>query len=365
MCVISNSGKTPYFPTGGKIIFIDPPKANNFFQKIQAWRFRLTRVKEIKRQHNIDVTISFLEGPNYLNVLTRHHDSVILSVRGSKKFDAEIVGIKGKIRKQFLITQLYKRANKIVCVSEALRKELSTFFQIPQKKLVVIYNFYNSVEIKHKAQEVLSEAEKSIFSKPVIINIGRFHIQKGQLELISVFSQIKKKHACRILLIGHGDLKEQIYTHSKKLGLTVSFFNHKSMITEDVIIMDYQTNPFKFIARAHVFVLSSLWEGFPNVLAEAMLCSTPCMSADCPTGPREIFNAKISDMNPVKYPIKTPCGYLMPVFGSHLNEKIEKQWAKVLLKYVVSHQSFFGNNGYKRALKFDAENIISKWEELL
>jgi hypothetical protein len=96
------------------VIFVDPPGYKGIAGKINAWRYRLKRVKQIKKENDIDVSISFLEGPDYVNVLTKGKEKVVLSIRGSKIHDKQIAGLMGKVRIKALIPGLYRRADEIM-----------------------------------------------------------------------------------------------------------------------------------------------------------------------------------------------------------------------------------------------------------
>ena len=120
---------------------------------------------------------------------------------------------------------------------------------------------------------------QELFSFPVVINVARLEEQKGQEYLIRSFVRIKKEiPLTKLVILGEGHLEHKLRDLAKGLGLE-----------QDVVFLGWQKNPFKFLAYSKVFVLSSLWEGFPNTLLEAMALGLPVISTDCPSGPNEII----------------------------------------------------------------------------
>ena len=118
-------------------------------------------------------------------------------------------------------------------------------------------------------------------------------------------------------------------------------------LASDVFFLDWQRNPFKFLAKAKVFVLSSLWEGLPNTLIEALACGTPAVSTSCPSGPDEIIENGKS-------------GLLVP-------PKDEKALAQAMIK-ILNNPSFgrdLAINGKKRAEDFSVKNIIYQYERII
>ena len=87
LCILSGTDREKFYKTCSNVVFIDPPAAKNIFQKVNAWKYRLKKIRQLKKQLDIDVSISFLEGPDYINVLTKGKEKVVLSIRGSKVHD--------------------------------------------------------------------------------------------------------------------------------------------------------------------------------------------------------------------------------------------------------------------------------------
>jgi len=118
----------------------------------------------------------------------------------------------------------------------------------------------------------------------VIINVGRLTKQKGQRHLLESFAALSREREARLVIIGEGVKDEgegeALPRMARKLG-----------IADRVRFLGFRDNPYKYMARSDVFVLSSLYEGFPNVLVEAMACRCPVVAYNCPSGPSEILSA--------------------------------------------------------------------------
>jgi glycosyltransferase involved in cell wall biosynthesis len=111
----------------------------------------------------------------------------------------------------------------------------------------------------------------------VVITAGRLRPEKGQWHLLRAFAEVRKKLVCRLAILGTGELEDYLRGLARDLG-----------VENDVFFLGWQDNPFKFLARACVFVLPSVTEGLSLVVMEAMACKLPIISTNCP-GPAEII----------------------------------------------------------------------------
>lgn len=363
LCILSGTDREKFYKTCKNVIFIDPPAHSGIVGKIKAWRYRLQKLKQLKRDLKIDTSISFLEGPDYVNVLTKGKEKVVLSIRGSKMHDKVISGAMGKIRKQLLIPQLYKKANEIVCVTDALADELHEHFGISKSRLTTIYNFYEIDDILNKSNEVLTTEEAAIFSKPVIITSGRLHVAKEQDKLIKILKTVKQSVDARVMILGDGELKEPFIELCNQLGLNACNWQKEKRTDADVYLMGFQHNAFKFYKHSKLFALTSSWEGFPNVLAEALICGIPVVSTDCPTGPREILNVPNLSKEPIEYSIDTQVGTLLPMVN-HLSDKTQQLWVDAIIKWL--QQPAPSKNEFETLTKrFTLQSMLQQWKNVI
>jgi glycosyltransferase involved in cell wall biosynthesis len=185
---------------------------------------------------------------------------------------------------------LYPLADRIVAVSTGVADDLSEIIGIPRPRIEVIYNPVVTPEVLALSQESIEHPWFQPGQPPVILGIGRLTKAKGFSALIHAFSAIRKnKLPARLIILGEGDERSKL----EQLILQLS-------IETEVLLPGFHQNPYFFLRNSSVFVLSSLWEGLPTVLIEALACGTPIVSTDCPSGPCEILeNGKWGTLVPV------------------------------------------------------------------
>ncbi len=363
LCILSGTDREKFYKTCKNVVFIDPPAHSGVIGKIKAWRYRIQRLKRLKKETNADVSISFLEGPDYVNVLTKGKEKVVLSIRGSKMHDKVISGTMGAIRKKILIPRFYSKADEIVCVTNALTDELHLHFGIDRKKLTTINNFYETDTIINQSLEKLSPDEETIFTKPVIISSGRLHIGKEYDKLIQIFKQVKEKSESRLIILGDGEIKQQIISICNSIGLKICDWQSGDRSNADVYLMGFQHNAFKFYKHSTLFALTSSWEGFPNVLAEALICGIPVVSTDCPTGPREILNIPNLHTEPINYHVNTPVGSLLPMVNV-LTIETQKMWVNSIVDWLQKPTP--SNSEFEKLTKrFTLDAMLQQWVNVI
>lgn len=254
----------------------------NKLNKIIAYFKLLFRLRSEKKKNNIDISISFMDTPNILNILSKKKDKVILSVRVNKSVQRvkHDISLSKKIE-MILMKILYRYSNKIIAISEGVRHDLVKNFKVNSTSVKTIYNFLDVADIQDKIDEELPMEHRDLFNNnDVIINVGRFEKQKNQINLIKSFREISERSPnARLVLLGKGTLENQIKSTINELELT-----------DKVHLIPYTDNPFKYMSRSRLFILNSYYEGFGNVILEAMACGIPVISTDCKDGPREIIS---------------------------------------------------------------------------
>ncbi|BCX11979.1 MAG: glycosyl transferase [Thermosynechococcus sp.] len=180
-----------------------------------------------------------------------------------------------------LVPFLYRKAEGIVAISQGAASDLEQFAKLPRNSVRTIYNPFDLARIQKMASEPSGHPwlDAPLERRPVIIGIGRLTKAKNFPLLLQAFSWLAKTHRARLLILGEGKLREKLTHLARNLGL-----GH-----DDVQMPGSVANPFAYLSRAALFVLSSDWEGLPGVLIEALACGTPVVSTDCPSGPREIL----------------------------------------------------------------------------
>jgi glycosyltransferase involved in cell wall biosynthesis len=178
-----------------------------------------------------------------------------------------------------LVPWVYRWAGGITAVSQAAARDLEQFAHLPAGAVRAIYNPFDLQRIHRMAHNEPRHPWLAPGQPPVVLAIGRLTEAKDFPTLIRAFAQSRSRGNARLLILGEGPLRPALLAEAAACGLT----------SEDFQMPGFVDNPYAFLARAGVFVLSSRWEGFGNVLVEAMACDTPVVSTDCPSGPNEIL----------------------------------------------------------------------------
>ena len=177
-----------------------------------------------------------------------------------------------------LIKRFYPWADSIVAVSKGVADDLAKQVKIPRERIQVIYNPVVTPELREGAKSSLDHVWFMPGQPPVVLAVGRLKTQKDFPTLIRAFAQVRQRHPARLMILGEGPDRPALEALVKQLGLE-----------GEVAMPGFVENPYAYMRRASVFVLSSLWEGLPTVLIEALYCGAPIIATDCPSGPREIL----------------------------------------------------------------------------
>jgi glycosyltransferase involved in cell wall biosynthesis len=329
---------------------------------------RVNFVKKIKKEHKIDYAISYLANADFANILSAQNEKVIVSIRSSFGHDY-INPIK-----RHIVKWIYNKADIIITQNRRIATKFKDYLKITHPEYVVLPNYYDLEKIKDKSLEHISifENTNNYF---ILGQIARLYHPKGQWHLLKIFNEVKKRNDnARLVIVGEGDMEDFLITFARNLGLRTmrmsQFPNDKIDLSHfDVCFLGFQSNPFKYLTMFDIFMFTSLYEGFPNALAEAMICGKCVMSTDCETGPMELLAPNISYVS--SYPYLTQYGYLMPRFPGQIESynspitKEEQLWIDTILTVDTKQQMELGANAKERMKEFSKERIINKWQDTL
>lgn len=301
--------------------------------------FSLLPLVRYLREHPPDVFMSSMTEANLIAILAR-------IAAGSRcwlvvsEHSTLSIRIKRSIRKRvlpFLVRQLYPLADRIHAVSHGVADDLAMAARISREEIRVVYNPVVTSDLFFKAEEPLDHPWFATGQPPVVLGIGRLTVAKDFCVLIHAFALVRKECQARLMILGEGEERTKLEVMVRELGLQ-----------QDVAMPGFIDNPYKYIKRAGVFVLSSRWEGLPTVLIEAEALGVPLVSTDCPNGPSEILD-------------KGRYGRLVPV-GDH--RLLASAIVDVLRDAnVVTEQARQAR--MRRAMEFSVERIINRYQELL
>lgn len=219
---------------------------------------------------------------------------VVVSVRGNlSEYVAMCSGVFRVRMLPLLIRRYYRWADCVVTVSNGVAEDLITNHGVPHNKVRVIYNPVVTPEFRNMSLKHLDHPWFNAGESPVILAAGHLTAQKDFSTLIHAFSKIIKKHKVRLMILGEGEDRSMLEALIRKLELK-----------EYIQMPGYIANPYPYMKRCSLFVLSSRWEGLPGVLIEALYCGAPIISTDCPSGPREILaDGKYGKLVPIGDPL--------------------------------------------------------------
>lgn len=234
------------------------------------------------------------------------------------------------------IKKYYPLADGIVAVSEGVKASFCSLTGISPQSVVTIYNPVVDENLTERASAPLDHRWFRPDQPPVIIGAGRLEKHKNFPLLIKSFEIARKGTECRLMILGDGGELENLRTLAER-----------SPFSGDISLMGYQKNPYAFMKRASLFVLSSSWEGLPTVLIEAMATGTPVVSTDCPSGPREILmDGEYGSLVPLNSPAELGDAILRTLQDPLSPEILQKRASQFSVRSSVDkYLRFFGLTG--------------------
>ena len=188
-----------------------------------------------------------------------------------------------------IIKRFFPRADLIVAPSRGVAEDVREITEIAPEKIRVVHNPVFRPEIFELAAEDPAHPWLADAAIPVVIAAGKLKPQKDFETLLRAFAGVRARRSARLMILGRGPDRQALLDLAQALG-----------VSDDFQLPGHVRNPYAFFRRASVFVLSSAWEGLPNVLIEAMACGCPVVSTDCPSGPGEILDGgRIGRLVPV------------------------------------------------------------------
>ncbi|MCG3683473.1 glycosyltransferase [Aliarcobacter butzleri] len=298
------------------------------------------KLSKLIKEYKFDQVISFLSRSNYINILSNiliKHETII-NERAMPSLQYEY-GINGKINK-ILIKTLYPRA--CLCLSNSYGNMMDLKNNFNVVKIEYIYNLFDIETIEELSKKDI-EFQKKRFT---FVTVGRLDSGKNHKLIIEAV----KDFNADLWIIGDGELKEELQKYINELNLN-----------DKVYLLGKKENPFSFLSKADCFVFSSNYEGFPNVLVEALVCGLPIISTDCQSGPREILAPTSNISFQLKDKIEfAEYGILVPI------KNVEK--LKEAMNLLINDKNLrkdYEEKGNFRANDFKIEKIIKQYERIL
>ena len=173
----------------------------------------------------------------------------------------------------------YRQADRVIAISAGVATDVLALTGLPAERVVTLKNPSIPIDLDRLANAPAPHPWLERRDMPVLLAAGRLVEVKDFATLLRAFGALRRQRPARLVILGEGPQRGALLALAGQLG-----------VAQDVALPGFSANPVAWMARAALFVVSSRYEGGPNVLIEALACGTPAVSTDCPHGPREILD---------------------------------------------------------------------------
>jgi len=246
---------------------------------------RLHALRRYIRNRRPDIILSALTYANLIAIWAANtkgvETPVVVSERNALSTQCSTPANQRKWRWRYLpdlVNRFYPSADAVVSVSEQVADDLSVAAGLDRQHVTTIYNPVVDDALRRRAEEPLEHEWFAPGAIPVVLGAGRLVEQKDFSTLIRAFARLREGREARLVILGEGKQRHSLEGLAGELG-----------VRDDVLLPGFVENPFRYMARASVFVLSSRYEGLPGVLIQALACGCPVISTNCPGGSAEIL----------------------------------------------------------------------------
>lgn len=338
-----------FYHTQAKTVNLNLPSVKKgIIKKVIQVIKRIYCLKKIKKAEKIDVSYSFGDTANIVNVFSKYKDKTYIGLRGFCT-----------LKKRFRMYAEIMYADKVICISRELAAETRKRYK--KGRITTLENPVDGKMIENKSKEESYYDYKK--DKTIIMTVGRAADVKGYWHLIKAFSLVYKQiKNVELVHIGAGDISEYAIL-AEQLG-----------IKQQVHFLGVQSNPFKELVNADIFVLSSCYEGFSNVLLEAMSLRIPVISTNCKVGPAGILHSDLMEaVSNRKEVFFADYGILLPEvseiknLNSTIIEQEEINMADTILLMLRDEKlrKLYSEKGFERTKEYSIELYYHKLKNCL
>ncbi|MCU7906639.1 MAG: glycosyltransferase [Candidatus Thiodiazotropha sp. (ex Epidulcina cf. delphinae)] len=275
-----------------------PPEVRLITFPVSRQKAALPKLIDYLRRNDPDILLSAKTKDDQiaLQAKRRHAGRTRFFLRpGSallSSMEARGAGVLRRWLKTRRLTQLFTQADGVVAVSQGVADEVVQLSGISMDKIDIIRNPTITPELYEQADAPTTDPWLGLDLPPLILGIGGLGRAKDFPTLMRAFSLVRQEQDCRLMILGQGHKQASLANLAKALKLG-----------DDFRLPGFVDNPYVYLKWAKLFVLSSRWEGSPNVLTEALALGTPSVSTDCPSGPFEITRGgEVAPLVPVGDP---------------------------------------------------------------
>ncbi|HBT86430.1 MAG TPA: hypothetical protein DEB12_11070 [Porphyromonadaceae bacterium] len=352
--VIVFDGRNVAFDYDGELIDLKEPAKNGLINKAMVSFRRINKVRKIIKEKHIDILFTVTAS---INAISHYY------FKGVKKIVScrDCGDLERNIR---LYAHMVKKADYMIFNSEHMRSFYLESYPSDAYKCFTVYNIVNVDAIRSKMDgDVPTDFLDFTKSHDSIITVGRFCREKGYNHLIRSFCHIKKSNPkAGLVIVGDGELRSEVRD-------MVESCVHKN----DIYLTGAQRNPYRYIALCRIFALSSISEGFPNVLLEAMACGLPVIAVDCKSGPQEIltgefdYHRKIRGYLAVDYGVISESFEQSDDYSSYIINNEEKSFAEAVL-YLLNNNDACAKYSVlskRRCEYFNAQKVLDSMKHII
>ena len=331
-------------------------EANSLLGRIYQSIRRIVLVAKYKKLYRIEQSVSFVPQCDYANILSSFFIRCKTVIEVSSNMSMAFPCGFRRMFRRFIMSE----ASKIAVVSDGSRQNLIEKWNLPGNKLTTIYN---SIDIDNILKTRDNEMS-AIIDGEYIIAMGSFRKPKGHWHLLKAFSIVRQKiHTnIKLLILGDGPYREKYCELIRNLGLEGA-----------VVMPGFVQPPYPYISKSLFMVFPSIYEGFGNVIIEAMVCGVPVIAADCDFGPREILapttdiRKKTESVEISKYGVLTPPFDMSDIdVSAHINnEEIKLADAICDLMENQSLRETLVRESSHYCRRFSNEIFASNWKNML
>lgn len=326
----SSEDEMDSLPGDIRVINLNKKGSGDFFGLI--WK-----LAAVMRQERPSVVLSFLWYANVIAIIARKISRVNIPVIiSARNYTSIAIGNQRWGRFKLMLTRLsYPAAFGVAAPSKAMAMDLKKNFKVKESGISIIPNPLDTEKISRLSSE---EPGHPWFNDNtvVIVSVGRLHKQKGYRVLLKAFAKLQNEYPARLVILGEGEERPAL---ERLIG--------ESGLGSCVQLPGFVKNPYPYMKNANLFVISSLYEGFPNALLEAMACGTPVVSTACPSGPDEIITNGIN-------------GLLVPVA-----DESALYSAMVSALYNADYGNSMAEKAQSDVLKYSVKKIVGRYEDML
>lgn len=322
----------------------------SIFKKIINLFIVSKNLKSLNNTYHFDITLTMLNQPIIISVLSKlmgNPSKLIITEHTLQSLWRKNEAIFQWFKKIYL-KFFYMQADVIITSSQGIKDDLLNNYHLPQKSIIPIYNPIDLTQINKLKNMPIASIESKQNDPYRIISAGSLNPIKNQSLLLQSFAKLSNPNK-ELLLLGIGPLKKNLEILAKNIDIENQFH-----------MLGFVKNPYAYFQQSDIFVLTSSFEGFGNVIVEALACECVIISTDCPVGPREILapnshaSTPISDIEFAEFGILTP-----------LNSTIHLTYA---IQYVINNPEIakkYQNKAKIRAQDFDINKIITNYKIVL